>query len=61
MAQIGLDLAAEECNPDATREVEQFISLKVDRNESVFLRDVVSRFNRRPFGWPANEVLFKCR
>jgi hypothetical protein len=57
MAQINLDLSAEEYNPDATRELEQFISLKVDRNEAVFLRDVVNRFNRRPFGWPDNEIL----
>jgi hypothetical protein len=57
MAQIGLDLAAEECNPEATREVEQYITLKVDRNEAVYLRDVVARFSRRPFGWPDNEVI----
>ena len=57
LAQLGLDLAADECNPSATREVEQYISLKVDRNEAVYLRDVVSHFSRRPFGWPDNEIL----
>ncbi len=57
MAQIGLDLATDECNPEATREVEQYIALKVERNEAVYLRDVVSRFGRRPFGWPDNEII----
>ncbi|MCB5160349.1 BREX system P-loop protein BrxC [Marinomonas algarum] len=57
MAQIGLDLQAAECNPDATREVEQFVALKVDRNEAVYLRDIIDRFGRRPYGWPDNETL----
>ena len=57
LAQIGLDLQAEECNPEATREVEQFVTLKVERNEPVYLRDIVERFGRRPYGWPDNEIL----
>ena len=57
MAQYGLDLTAAECNPEATREVEQFISLKIDRNESVYLREVVSRFSRHPYGWPDIEIV----
>lgn len=28
IAQIGLDLQADECNPEATREVEQYVTLK---------------------------------
>jgi hypothetical protein len=57
MAQLSLDLSDVECNPEATREVEQYISLKVERNEAVYLRDVITRFNRRPYGWPDNEIL----
>lgn len=57
MAQLGMDLADEACNPQATREVEQFITLKAERNEPVYLRDVVTQFGRRPYGWPDNEVL----
>ena len=57
MAQIGLDLTEQECNPEATREVEQFISLKIERNEALYLRDVVTRFIRRPYGWADNEIL----
>jgi len=57
MAQLGLDLTATECNQEATREVEQFISLKNDRNEPVYLRDVVLHFIRRPYGWPDMEIV----
>lgn len=57
IAQIGLDLASPECNPEATKEVELFVALKVDRNEAVFLRDIVERFGKRPYGWPDNEVI----
>ncbi len=57
MAQIGLSLNDEECNPRATAEVEQFISLKFERNEAIYLRDIMSHFSKRPFGWPDNEIL----
>lgn len=57
MAQLSLDLSDVECNPEATREVELYISLKIERNEAVYLRDIITRFNRRPYGWPDNEIL----
>jgi energy-coupling factor transporter ATP-binding protein EcfA2 len=57
VGQLGLDLTSAECNPEATREVETYISLKVDRNEAVYLRDVVARFIRRPYGWPDMEIV----
>jgi hypothetical protein len=57
VAQINLDFAAEECNPKAMQEVEQYISLKVERNEALYLRDLLYHFNRRPYGWPDNEIL----
>lgn len=57
MAQLSLDLSDVECNPEAPREVEQYISLKIERNEAVYLRDVITRFTRRPYGWPDNEIL----
>jgi hypothetical protein len=57
MAQLSLDLSDVECNPEATREVELYISLKIERNEAVYLRDVITRFSRRPYGWPDNEIL----
>ncbi|OOF14447.1 DNA repair protein [Salinivibrio sp. PR932] len=57
IAQIGLDLHADECNPEATREIEQYVTLKVERNEPVYLRDIVARFGKRPYGWPDNEIL----
>lgn len=57
IAQLGLDMSADDCNPDATREVELYIELNVERNQSVYLRDIVTHFTRRPFGWPDNEIL----
>jgi len=57
MAQLSLDLSDMECNPEATREIEQHISLKVERNEAVYLRDIIYKFSRRPYGWPDNEIL----
>ncbi len=57
VAELRLDLGAEECNPNATREVELYLNLKVERNEPVYLRDLVAHFSKRPYGWPDNEIL----
>ena len=57
LAQRGLDLNAEECNPLASREVELYITLRVERDDAVYVRDVLEHFARRPFGWLENEVL----
>ena len=57
VAQLGLDLQADECNPEATREVEQYVTFKIERNEAVYLSDIVTHFGKRPYGWPVNEIL----
>jgi len=57
VVQRGIDMEAMECNPDAAREIEQFITLKIERNEAVYLRDIINRHTRRPYGWPVNEIL----
>jgi hypothetical protein len=57
VAQLGLDLNAPECNPEAMREIEMFISLKISRNDAVYLKDVLTQFTRRPYGWQENEIL----
>jgi len=57
IAQAGLDLNDEGCNPQATQLVEQYISLNIELNKPVYVRDVVSHFNHRPHGWPNNEIL----
>lgn len=57
VAQLGLDLTAPECNPEAMREIEMFISLKLSRNDAVYLKDVLGQFTRRPYGWQENEIL----
>ena len=57
MGQLNMDLSASECNPDATQEVEWYINLKVERNEAIYIRDILNRFSHRPYGWPDNEIL----
>ncbi len=57
IGQSNIDLLAEECNPKATKELEQHITLRVERHDALYLRDVLSHFNRRPYGWPDNEIL----
>jgi len=56
-AQLGLDLDKAESNPEALREVEQFIILKTDRSEPVYLKDLLQRFTHRPYGWNEDEIL----
>lgn len=52
-----LDLGElEESNPDAMREVETWISMNIEFNKPVYLRDILNHFARRPYGWPEEEV-----
>lgn len=52
-----LDLGdTEESNPDAMREVETWVSMNIEYNKPVYLRDILNHFARRPFGWPEEEV-----
>ncbi|WP_417438948.1 BREX system P-loop protein BrxC [Idiomarina sp.] len=55
--QDALDLDGEAVNAEAIKEIEQFLAIKYDRNEKVFLTDIETRFTRRPYGWPTNEIL----
>lgn len=57
IGQIGLTLNGEEGNPQAVKEIEQFISLSATGNDRLLVSDIVDRFIRRPFGWPDGEVL----
>jgi hypothetical protein len=57
ITQPGLDLADEGCNPQATKLVEHYIALNVELNKPVYVRDVVTHFSRRPYGWPDNDIL----
>ncbi|HBY1687637.1 TPA: BREX system P-loop protein BrxC [Klebsiella pneumoniae] len=52
-----LDLGElEESNPEAMREVETWVSMNIEYNKPVYLRDVLNHFARRPYGWPEEEV-----
>jgi hypothetical protein len=55
ISQQAIDLDGEEGNPQAVREVEQYISLH--GGEPVPLKPLLERFSHRPFGWPVEETL----
>jgi len=57
IAQAGLDLDDEAVNPEAVKEVDNFIALKTELNQPVYVRDLIQHFSKRPFGWPDNEIL----
>ncbi|UYM15474.1 BREX system P-loop protein BrxC [Endozoicomonas euniceicola] len=57
LGQLGLNLDNEQCNPSAVKEVEQFVSLKIELNHPVYVKDIIHQFTHRPYGWPDNEVL----
>jgi hypothetical protein len=57
IAQLGLSLDGEEGNPQAIKEVEQFISLRASGNDRLLVSDIIERFSKRPFGWPDGEIL----
>lgn len=56
IGQIGLSLDGEEGNPQATKEVEQYIKLRASADR-VLVQDIVDAFSKRPFGWPDVEIL----
>ena len=57
IGQLGLTLDGDEGNPQAIKEVEQFISLRASGNERLLVADIIERFNKRPYGWPDGEIL----
>ncbi|STR42121.1 Uncharacterised protein [Klebsiella michiganensis] len=38
------------------REVETWVSMNIEFNKPVYLRDILNHFARRPYGWPEEEV-----
>lgn len=57
IAQLGLTLDGEEGNPQAIKEVEQFVTLRASGNDRLLVSDIVERFSKRPYGWPDGEIL----
>ncbi|MGM0985013.1 MAG: BREX system P-loop protein BrxC, partial [Pseudomonadota bacterium] len=55
VGQQAIELDGEEGNPQAVREVEQYIGLH--GGEPVALNPLLERFSNRPFGWPEEETL----
>ncbi|GAA5443983.1 hypothetical protein Misp06_02163 [Microbulbifer sp. NBRC 101763] len=56
LGQMKLALDGEEGNPQAVKEVEQFIALRAERDR-LLVSDIIQRFSSRPYGWPDGEIL----
>lgn len=56
IAQMGLELDGEAGNPQATKEVEDYVKLR-SQQDSVILAEIVERFSKRPYGWPDAEII----
>ncbi|WP_417536600.1 BREX system P-loop protein BrxC [Methylophaga sp.] len=57
IGQMGMALDGEEGNPQAVKEVEQYITLRAGSNERLLVSDIIDRFAARPYGWPDGEIL----
>jgi hypothetical protein len=57
IGQMGMTLDGEEGNPQAVKEVEQFITLRTGKNDRLLVSDIIDRFAARPYGWPDGEIL----
>jgi len=58
VAKARLDLADEVSNPQAIKEVRDYLHLMGMRSAQVVLHDLVeTKFSRRPYGWPEEEIL----
>lgn len=57
VTQQGLELNGETANSQALKEVEQYITLRASGNDRILVSELLSRFNKRPYGWPEAEVL----
>src|SRR5690554_620691 len=57
IGQMGMALDGEEGNPQAVKEVEQYITLRAGSNDRLLVSDIIDRFAARPYGWPDAEIL----
>jgi cell division septum initiation protein DivIVA len=57
IGQQTLALTLEEGNPQAIAEVRSYLELATKASHPVVLYDMIERYEQRPYGWPADEVL----
>ena len=57
IGQTAFALDGEEGNPQAVKEVDQYITLRAGSNERLLVSDIIDRFAARPYGWPDAEIL----
>ena len=57
VTQQGFDLGGDTANSQALKETEQYITLRASGNERILVSELLSRFSKRPYGWPDTEIL----
>ena len=57
VAQIGMELDGEAGNPQARKDLEQYITLRASGTDRLLVSDIIERYSKRPYGWPDAEIL----
>ena len=57
VAMQQLKMTHQEINPNAVKEVMEYIKLMVAKNHRIALDEMVQRFASRPYGWPEWEIV----
>ena len=52
-----LKISDQEANPNAMKELRQFIELMVAKNHRIALDELAERFTAKPYGWPEWEII----
>lgn len=56
ITQMNLSLNGQDANPQATQEVQDYLKLRAQQ-DSVIVMEVIERYNKRPYGWPDDEIV----
>ncbi len=56
ISQMNLSLNGQDANPQATQEVQDYLKLRAQQ-DSVIVMEVIERYNKKPFGWPDDEIV----
>ncbi len=59
MAQLNVNLGEQDPNAAAKKEIELFLNVADEKNQPVYLKELLERFSARPFGWNRDEVMLQ--
>lgn len=59
MAQLNINLGEKDPNAAAKKEIELFLNVADEKNQPVYLKELLERFGARPFGWNRDEVMLQ--